>query len=103
MANQKTVKMNDNAKKIMDFLNAHKGEAFTFAEINKALGLNLKSTGSITRLMKTEKNPDGIIEHGEEKLVEVVVVKKTKTYMIPSDSTEEPTEEPTEESTKKDA
>lgn len=75
-------KLNPTAEKIVNYLKAHKGESFTFAEISEAVGINPKSTGSITRLIKSEKNPNGIILHGGEREVEVTVKKKVSTYRI---------------------
>lgn len=74
--------LNPTAKKIVDFLTTNKGKAFTFAEICKEVGINPKSTGSITRLLASEKNPNGIISKGDEREVEVVVKKKVATYKI---------------------
>lgn len=78
----KTNELNATAKKIVDFLNANKGKAFTFAEICEKCNLNVKSTGSITKLLASEKNPDGIIKHGEEVVKPVMVNKSFKTYKI---------------------
>lgn len=78
-------KLNATAEKILAFLNAHKGEAFTFDEIKKATGIEAKSTGAITRLMAGEKT-NGVITHGEKKVKEVVVKRKVETYMIANDT-----------------
>lgn len=82
MTIKKENKMNATAQKIVDFLTANKGKEYTFAEICKALDLNTKSTGSITKLLASDKNPDGIIKHGNEVEREVVVKKSFKTYKI---------------------
>lgn len=75
-------KLNATAKKVVDFLTAHKGTAFTLEEIADGIGIEMKSSGSITRLLKSDKNPDGMIEHGEEKEKIVKVKRKVQTYMI---------------------
>lgn len=75
-------KLNPTAEKVLNFLMENRGKAFTAAEIGKALNIEFKSTGSITRLLKSEKNPSGIIEHGDKKDVQVVVTRKVNTYMI---------------------
>lgn len=82
MANKTENKMNATAQKIVNFLNANKGKEYTFAEICSALDLNVKSTGSITKLLASEKNPDGLIKHGAEVEREVTVKKSFKTYKI---------------------
>ena len=75
-------KLNATAQKVVDFLNVHKGEAFTLEEIAKGIGVEMKSSGAITRLLNSAKNPDGIIVHGEEKERVVQVKRKVSTYMI---------------------
>lgn len=87
MKNEK--KLNPTAEKVLNFLTENKGKAFTLQEIGKALNIEFKSSGSITRLLKTEKNPSGVIEHGAEKEMQVLVTRKVKTYMIAGDSTKE--------------
>mgnify|MGYP002412779503 CR=1 FL=1 len=80
---EKTTKpLNHTAQKVVDYLTAHKGEAYTLAEIAKAVGVELKSSGAITRLLKSEKNPNGLIVHGAEVEKEVKVKRKVKTYKI---------------------
>lgn len=74
--------MNATAKKIVDFLTTNKGKEYTFADICKALDLNVKSTGAITKLLKSDKNPNGIISHGVEVEREVIAKKKFQTYKI---------------------
>lgn len=75
-------KLNATATKIVDFLTANKGKEYTFAEICEALNLNVKSTGSITKILKSDKNPNGLISHGAETEREVLVKKKFQTYKI---------------------
>lgn len=82
MTNKTNTKMNATAQKVVDFLTANKGKEFTFAEICEACHLNTKSTGSITRLLASDKNPDGLIKHGAEVVKPVVVNKPFKTYKI---------------------
>jgi len=86
MTNEKKVadgkKLNATAQKVVDFLTAHKGEAFTLEEIADGIKVEMKSSGAITRLLKSAKNPDGRIEHGEEKEKIVKVKRKVQTYMI---------------------
>lgn len=84
MKNEK--KLNSTAEKVLNFLTENKGKAFTLQEIGKALNIEFKSSGSITRLLKSEKNPTGIIEHGTEKEVQVLVTRKVKTYMLVDDN-----------------
>lgn len=84
MKNEK--KLNSTAEKVLNFLTENKGKAFTLQEIGKALNIEFKSSGSITRLLKSEKNPTGIIEHGIEKEVQVLVTRKVKTYMLVDDN-----------------
>lgn len=75
-------KLNVTAQKVVDFLNTHKGEAFTLEEIADGIGVEMKSSGAITRLLRSEKNPDGKIIHGAEKEKIVKVKRKVATYMI---------------------
>ena len=75
-------KLNGTAQKVVDFLNAHKGEAFTLEEVASEIGVEMKSSGAITRLLKSEKNPNGLIIHGAEKEKIVQVKRKVSTYMI---------------------
>lgn len=75
-------KINATAEKVLEVLKKS-GKAMTWAEICEATGITAKSTGAITRLMVSEKNPEGVIEHGEEVEVEVIVKKKkAKTYKL---------------------
>lgn len=74
--------MNATAKKIVDFLTINKGKEYTFSDICKELNLNVKSTGSITKLLKSDKNPSGVISHGVEVEREVLTKKKFQTYKI---------------------
>ena len=78
----RTKQLNPTAQKVVDYLTAHKGEAYTLAELAEAIGVELKSSGAITRLLKSEKNPDGVIVHGAEVEKEVKVKRKVKTYKI---------------------
>lgn len=78
----KTNKINATAQKVVDFLTTNKGKEFTFAEICEACQLNVKSTGSITKLLASEKNPNGLIKHGAEVVKPVMVNKSFKTYKI---------------------
>jgi len=85
--NTKTTKtavktLNSTAQKVVDFLTANKGKAFTLAEISETIGVEMKSSGAITRLLKSEKNPNGAIVHGDEVEKEVTVKRKVKTYKI---------------------
>lgn len=75
-------KLNATAQKVVDFLTAHKGEAFTLEEIAGGIGVEMKSSGAITRLLQSAKNPDGKIIHGAEKEKIVKVKRKVSTYMI---------------------
>ena len=75
-------KLNGTAQKVVDFLTANKGTAYTLEEIANKIGVEMKSSGAITRLLKSEKNPDGLIIHGAEKEKIVQVKRKVKTYMI---------------------
>jgi predicted Zn-ribbon and HTH transcriptional regulator len=74
-------KINTTAEKVLEVLKKS-NKAMTWAEICEAAGITAKSTGAITRLMASEKNPEGVIEHGEEVEVEVIVKKKAKTYKL---------------------
>jgi len=89
MTNEKKVadgkKLNSTAQKVVDFLTANKGTAYTLDEIADGIGVEMKSSGAITRLLKSEKNPDGIITHGAEKEKIVKVKRKVSTYMIEAD------------------
>lgn len=76
-----STKINATAEKVLEVLKKS-GKAMTWAEICEATGITAKSTGAITRLMFSEKNPEGVIEHGEEVEVEVIVKKKAKTYKL---------------------
>lgn len=80
-------KLNATAQKVVDFLNAHKGEAFTLEEIADGIGVEMKSSGAITRLLKSEKNPNGLIIHGVEKEKIVKVKRKVQTYLIETTAT----------------
>lgn len=75
-------KLNATAQKVVDFLTTHKGEAFTLEEIADGIGVEMKSSGAITRLLQSAKNPDGKIIHGAEKEKIVKVKRKVSTYMI---------------------
>ena len=75
-------KLNATAQKVVDFLTTNKGMAFTLEEIAGGIGVEMKSSGAITRLLKSEKNPDGMIIHGDEKEKVVQVKRKVSTYMI---------------------
>jgi len=75
-------KLNGTAQKVVDFLTTNKGTAYTLEEIADKIGVEMKSSGAITRLLKSEKNPDGLIIHGAEKEKIVQVKRKVKTYMI---------------------
>lgn len=78
----KTKTLNPTAQKVVDYLTTHRGEAYTLAELAEAIGVELKSSGAITRLLKSEKNPNGVIVHGAEVEKEVKVKRKVKTYKI---------------------
>lgn len=78
----KAKQLNPIAQKIVDYLTVHKGEAYTLAELAEAIGVELKSSGAITRLLKSKKNPNGVIVHGAEVEKEVKVKRKVKTYKI---------------------
>ena len=75
-------KLNGTAQKVVDFLTANKGTAYTLDEIADKIGVEMKSSGAITRLLNSPKNPNGLIIHGAEKEKIVQAKRKVQTYMI---------------------
>jgi hypothetical protein len=75
--------MNATATKVIKFLETNKGKRFTLNEIADGIGVEMKSSGSISRLIKSEKNPDGkIISHSKEKTIEVDGNRAVSTYEV---------------------
>lgn len=78
----KEKKLNPTATKVIDFLTAHKGEEFTLEEISTAINVPRKSSGAITALRQSDKNPSGLIVHGQDKVKIVTAKRKVHTYKI---------------------
>lgn len=70
--------LNEKQTQFISVLKAHKGEELTLAEISALLGFEVKS-GTINCLLAGE---NALVEHGQEKAVQVVVTKKVMTYKI---------------------
>ena len=75
-------KLNNTAEKVIAFLKANKGKEFTLEEISEGIGIERKSSGAITGLVKSEKHPDGIISKGAERIKIVKAKRNVSTYKI---------------------